>query len=139
MIALTLFVSTFALVFALGFQSLNVNNHQYRAAFITSFAIGSMQLIMLKLGPDASILESIAFVAGGPFGIVASMCVHRRTMGKRRAEPDPCEAAIRRTVPLGNTARYMIDTTPGDRPQSFYRRMFEQKPPANTNCGADRP
>jgi hypothetical protein len=58
MIALTLFASTFLLVFALGFQSLNVNNGHYWAAAITSLVIGSMQLVMLKLGPDATLIEA---------------------------------------------------------------------------------
>jgi hypothetical protein len=83
MTALYLFASTFVLVFALGFQSLNVNNNHYWAAAIASFVIGSMQMIVLKLGPNATLLEAAAFISGGPFGIVASMWVHRRTLGKR--------------------------------------------------------
>ncbi len=39
MTELFLFLSTFLAVFAPGFQSLNVNNGHYMAAFITSFAI----------------------------------------------------------------------------------------------------
>lgn len=83
MTALTLFASTFILVFALGFQSLNVNGGHYRSAFVTSLVIGSAQMILLKLGPDANAVEIAAFLAGGPFGIVASMWVHRRTLGRR--------------------------------------------------------
>jgi len=85
MTAVTLFASTFVLVFALGFQSLNVNHGHYRAAALTSFVIGSMQMIVLKLGPDASTLEVAAFIGGGPIGIVCSMWAHRRTLGKRPA------------------------------------------------------
>lgn len=55
MTELTLFASTFVLVFALGAQSLNVNNGHYIAAALTSFVIG-----------------------GGPFGITASMWAHPR-------------------------------------------------------------
>ena len=40
MTSIALFASTFALVFFLGLQSLNVNNGHYRAAFFTSFGIG---------------------------------------------------------------------------------------------------
>lgn len=76
MTELTLFVSTFALVFALGIQSLNVNNGHYRAAFITSFAIGIANLILYKLAPDASGTEIAAFLAGGPFGIICAMRAH---------------------------------------------------------------
>lgn len=75
--ALLLFASTFALVFFLGLQSLNVNGGHYRAAFVTSFGIGVANLILFKLAPDASGAEIAAFLAGGPFGIVSSMWAHR--------------------------------------------------------------
>ena len=78
--ALILFVSTFVLVFALGLQSLNVNGGHYRAAFFTSFAIGGANMILLKLGPDASALEIAAFLGGGPFGIIISMWFHQRAL-----------------------------------------------------------
>jgi len=73
-----LFGSTFVLVFALGAQSLNVNNGHYWAAAGTSFFIGLAQLILFKLTPDASASEMVAFVMGGPFGITASMWAHPR-------------------------------------------------------------
>lgn len=76
MTELTLFASTFALVFALGFQSLNVNGGHYLAAFITSFAIGAANLILFKLAPEAAGSEIAAFLAGGPFGIVCAMRAH---------------------------------------------------------------
>jgi hypothetical protein len=76
MTELTLFISTFILVFALGLQSLNVNNGHYWAAFITSLFIGSSQLVLFKLAPNASLSEMLAFITGGPFGIVASMRAH---------------------------------------------------------------
>ena len=71
-----LFVSTFALVFFLGLQSLNVNRGHHVAAFVTSFGIGAANLVVLKLAPDASLMEMAAYMTGGPFGIVASMKVH---------------------------------------------------------------
>lgn len=75
--ALILFVSTFLLVFGLGLQSLNVNNSLYKSAFFTSFLIGSMQMITLKLGPDAGWLEIAGYLSGGPFGIISSMLFHK--------------------------------------------------------------
>ena len=78
MTALTLFVSTFLLVFALGLQSLNVNRGHYKAAFVTSFGIGIANLMLFKLAPSATGIEIAAFIIGGPFGIVASMWVHPR-------------------------------------------------------------
>ena len=75
--ALLLFISTFALVFFLGLQSLNVNRGHYMAAFITSFGIGIGQLILYKLAPDANGLEIAAYLTGGPLGIITSMRFHR--------------------------------------------------------------
>lgn len=80
MIAATIFVSTFVLVFALGFQSLNVNNGHYRAAFVTSFAISASNLVLFKTVPQADALQILAYLTGGPFGIVTSMWAHRKWM-----------------------------------------------------------
>lgn len=82
MTELALFASTFALVFALGMQSLNVNGGHYRAAFVNSFLIGGSNLVVLKIVPHANISEIAAYLMGGPFGIVTSMWVHSRTIGK---------------------------------------------------------
>ncbi len=78
MTELALFGSTFGLVFCLGTQSLNVNGGHYVAAFITSFAIGAGNLVVLKLAPSATPTEMAAYLIGGPFGIVASMIAHRK-------------------------------------------------------------
>jgi hypothetical protein len=78
MTELILFASTFVLVFALGAQSLNVNNGHYVAAAFTSFFIGAGQMVLFKLAPNASITEIAAFLLGGPFGITASMWAHPR-------------------------------------------------------------
>jgi hypothetical protein len=78
MTELTLFASTFVLVFALGAQSLNVNNGHHIAAAFTSFIIGAGQMVLFKLAPNASWSEIAAFLSGGPFGITASMWAHPR-------------------------------------------------------------
>jgi len=80
---LLLFASRFASVFALGFQSQNVNQGHYVAAFLTSFAIGGGHLALYRLMPQAGPSEVVAFLLGGPFGIVASMAVHRKYMKKK--------------------------------------------------------
>jgi len=72
-----LFCSTFVLVFALGLQSLNVNGGYYVRAFLTSFVIGGANLVLYKLAPNATTTEIIAFLMGGPFGIVCSIFAHR--------------------------------------------------------------
>lgn len=78
MTALALFGSTLSLVFFLGLQSLNVNNGHYLAAFLTSFGIGTANLALFKLAPDASGIEISAYLSGGPVGIIASMWVHNK-------------------------------------------------------------
>lgn len=85
MSALFLLASTFGLVFALGLQSQLVNNGHHVGAFFNSLAIGACNLVLFKLAPDASGLEVAAYLAGGPFGIVASMAVYRRI--QRRKSP----------------------------------------------------
>jgi len=82
MTALIIFGSTFILVFALGFQSLNVNNGHYRAAFVTSFAISGANLVLFKTVPEAGFYEIAAYLILGPFAIVASMWAHRRWVNK---------------------------------------------------------
>jgi len=74
--SLLIFISTFTLVFALGFQSLNVNNGHYKAAFFTSFAIGLANLVLFKTVPQADFLDTSAYLIAGPFAIVASMKAH---------------------------------------------------------------
>ena len=81
-----LFGSTFALVFALGMQSLNVNGGHYKAAFINSFLIGASNLVLFKVVPHADVAEMLAYLFGGPFGIITSMWVHGRTIGKEKRQ-----------------------------------------------------
>lgn len=84
MTAFVLFVSTFVAVFALGFQSLNVNQGHYRAAALTSFAIGGGNLMILKMVPAGDLYAMAAYLTAGPLAIMASMWVHRRTLGRKR-------------------------------------------------------
>jgi hypothetical protein len=77
---LIIFGSTFVLVFALGFQSLNVNSGHYQAAFFTSFLIGGSNLVILRTIPQGDVSSLTAYLLGGPIGIVASMWLHKRLM-----------------------------------------------------------
>lgn len=83
MIASALFASSFVTVFALGFQQQNVTGRHYWAAFFTSFLIGGSQIFLWSTMPGADVWQVAATLIGGPFGIVASMWVHRRTIGKK--------------------------------------------------------
>lgn len=80
-----LFGSTFVVVFALGAQVLIVNNGRYFAAFVNSFVIGACNMVLLKLGPQAMPLEIVAFLLGGPFGVVSAMYVFRHLHRKPKA------------------------------------------------------
>ncbi len=71
--ALLLFLGSFLIVFALGYQQHNVHYRRYRAAFINGIFIGIMNLLVLRLGPSASPLEMAAFLVGGPLGSVAAI------------------------------------------------------------------
>lgn len=77
MTSIYLLISTLSLVFCLGLQSQFVNNGHFVAAFANSLAIGSANLVLFKLAPDATPLESLAYIAGGPIGIVLSMYFYR--------------------------------------------------------------
>ena len=83
MTELALFASCFVSVFALGFQSQNVNHGHYLAAFVTSFVIGGGHLVLYRLMPEANTGEIISYLMGGPLGITASKIVHRRRMQRR--------------------------------------------------------
>lgn len=87
--ALCIFAATFVTVFALGFQSQNVNQGHYKSAFLTSFAIGAGNLFILRMVPDGDELAMAAYLCAGPLAIMASMWVHDRTLGKRRSIPHP--------------------------------------------------
>jgi uncharacterized membrane-anchored protein YitT (DUF2179 family) len=80
--AVLIFISTFVLVFALGFQSLNVNSGNFIAAFITSFFIGVSNLVLFKTIPQSGGLEIAAYLFSAPFAIVASMWVHKQWMNR---------------------------------------------------------
>lgn len=82
MSALLIFASTFVLVFALGFQSQNVNKGHYYAAFYTSFAISASNLVLFKTVPQADWLDIAAYLTAGPLAIVASIYAHNKWMRK---------------------------------------------------------
>lgn len=71
--ALLLFIGSFFIVFALGFQQHNVHYRRYQAAFVNGIFIGIMNLLVLRLGPSASPAEMAIFLMGGPLGSVAAI------------------------------------------------------------------
>lgn len=81
--AVALFTSTFILVFTLGLQSQLVNRGHYVAAFLNSALIGTANLMLFKLAPNATGIEIIGFLSGGPFGIITSMHVYKKFFSHR--------------------------------------------------------
>lgn len=80
-----LFVSQFAVVFLLGFQSQSVrDNHHVRAAY-GSALIGAAQIVQWKIMPRATFTETLAWWLAGPIAIVLSMFVYSRFFGKKRS------------------------------------------------------
>lgn len=78
MTALMLFGITFALVYLLGIQQLNVQFGQRTQAFLTSALIAFCQLQLLKVMPQPTTwLENAGYLSGGSFGILAAMSSHR--------------------------------------------------------------
>lgn len=83
MTAIGIFFATFVTVFALGFQSRNVNTHDFTAAAITSLFIGGSHLVLYKVLPDGDSIACIAYLIAGPLAITASMWVHKHYMIRR--------------------------------------------------------
>jgi hypothetical protein len=59
-----------------GLQSINVDGGHYRAAFLTSPAIGATNLALFKLALEATEIEIAAYFAGGSVRIVCTMKAH---------------------------------------------------------------
>jgi hypothetical protein len=76
--ALAAFLSTFVSVFALGLQSLNVNQRMYVAAALTSVAISSGHIWLYKVMPTATGWDVGGYYLGGIAGITASIWFHAR-------------------------------------------------------------
>ena len=71
---LIVFVVTFAQVFFIGLQQMNVHHGRKCAAFATSLCIGGCQLASaIIVVRNGGIPDSLAYLVGGPLGIVASM------------------------------------------------------------------
>ena len=89
MTSLILFLASFMTVFALGFQSLNVNRGHFFAAAIGSILIGICNLTIYRLMLQATqSIEMIAYVMGGHVGIVCAMYCHGKLSRKRQSKLD---------------------------------------------------
>lgn len=103
MTALLLFIATFAAVFTLGVQQINVERRHMLAAAVTSPLIGLAHLALFKVLPGPTLaIEIAAYLAGGSAGIVASIWAHPRlaaALGALRRARAPAGAASAQHAP----------------------------------------
>ena len=71
--AISLFLGAFVMVFLLVMQQHTVHRKRYLPAFINALAIGGLNLVAIRMGATASIVEAAAFLCGGALGTVVSM------------------------------------------------------------------
>lgn len=80
---MTLFFTTFIMVFLLGFQQQNVMHKHYYLAAITSFLIGMTQVLLYKGIMYADVTEAILLTGfGGSLGITLSIYSHNKMREK---------------------------------------------------------
>jgi len=81
---IVLFAAGFVQVFALGFQSRNVNTGQYGWAAGTSFFVGLSQVAVWHriMAPTSGWSEAAVYGLSGAFGITASMWFHHKHIMK---------------------------------------------------------
>ncbi|MDE3022708.1 MAG: hypothetical protein KGI54_12760 [Pseudomonadota bacterium] len=89
--AASLFFGSFFLAFMIGIQNLNISSGRYIAVFLTSVMISGLNLIVLKQAPNASWIEMLAYVSGGPLGMVSGMWFHNRVVGQEAMSGEPNE------------------------------------------------
>lgn len=103
MTAALLFAASFAFVFTLGIQQLNVERRLQLAAFITSLLIGLSQLVLFQVLPGpVHALEVLAFLLGNGVGIVTSMRMHPHLVAMFARRPTSTAEHAER---LGETLR----------------------------------
>lgn len=76
--AIAVFAGSFVSVWALGFQSLNVNQGRYVWASLTSLVICTGSLVILQRLPTAGWLPIAAYYLGCNLGILTGMWSHGR-------------------------------------------------------------
>jgi len=85
---LVIFCSAFTIVCLLGLQSNFVRDKNKTMSFIFSGLIGLCEILILKSVPNAGLYEMIAFVLGGPCGIVTSIVLHNQFLKLTRKDKD---------------------------------------------------
>lgn len=87
---LVIFVTGFVSVFALGFQSRNVNHGNYALAAGTSVFVGLSQASLWShiTKPGQGVAGALVYAVAGAMAITSSMYVHERYVKNGKAKPD---------------------------------------------------
>lgn len=93
---LALFCGSFATVFALSFQQHNIQLRRQTVALINATFIGMLNLLILKIGSQASPSEMMAFIVGEPLGTLAAMRLHDRWL--QRNDPQVLSGCASRHI-----------------------------------------
>ena len=91
--ALTLFASSFVVVFLLGVQSKNVMQSRYVAAMLTSLGISASNFLFVKYVSAGGFVEFSTAAAGGMLGIASAIYFYDRIVPRKRARA-PLQAEI---------------------------------------------
>lgn len=88
---LTIFLAGFVSVFAMGFQSRNVNSGNYVGAGLTSMFVGitSAHLWAIIVDPAMGAMAGVIYGLSGALGITSSMYVHERFMNDKQRSRKP--------------------------------------------------
>lgn len=81
---LTMFFSSFVVVFLLGLQSRNVQAGRYLAAVVTSFGISASQFIFVKYAVTGSYAVFFTCATGGCLGIAFSIWFYNNLIERKR-------------------------------------------------------
>lgn len=71
--AISLLLGSFAMVFLLVMQQYAVHHNLYFKAFVNALAIGGLNLLAIRLGAVAGVVDGAAFIIGGALGTCTSM------------------------------------------------------------------
>ena len=120
MTALILFLASFCVVFAMGFQQMNVTARLYAMAFGTSLVIGASQLVQFKLLPQPTgWLDLAGYLLGNATGIVCAMKAHpalmqwrARAQSLRAMVESACIESIEPDEPWSHAAAVQLEQRP---------------------------
>lgn len=70
---ISLFAGSLVFVFAMSYQQQNIFYRRYFPAVVNAAFIASLNLLVVKVGSQATPTEMLAFIAGQPIGTVAAM------------------------------------------------------------------